>query len=286
MPRVSVLIPAYNAERHICRAIESVLRQDYRDMEIIVVNDGSTDATEAVMDRYIPDKKIRYLAIANRGVSGALNAAFAGSSGEYIAILHADDIYMPSKLGIQVSSMDRHRQYAVSYTAESYFLEGTGLKVESPNYHLGGDIFYFLKRNNFIHASSVMLKRDLMDKFKFDETLACHEDWDLFLKISATGAKFLYIDKMLTEVSIREDQLSADNGVMRKTRQEAGNRAKRLWSDFKRSINVYSLSGIRALVRYAAFKSKAALNGFPDRAIFNKPAPQEELAALADGRSK
>src|SRR6185369_6881202 len=99
-PQVSVLIPAYNCGPYVAKAVESVLCQSYRNFEIIVVNDGSTDDTENVLLPY--RDRIRYLAGENRGASAARNKAFRVSKGDLIAYLDADDLWQPEKLARQV----------------------------------------------------------------------------------------------------------------------------------------------------------------------------------------
>ena len=98
MPRVTVVIPTFNCERFIQRTVESALRQTYRDFEIIVVDDGSTDATETLLAQY--EKVLRYIRQKNQGASAARNTALAKATGEFIAYLDADDIWVPEKLSV------------------------------------------------------------------------------------------------------------------------------------------------------------------------------------------
>ena len=106
MPRVSVVIPTYNCARFIERTIDSALRQTYRDFELIVVDDGSTDDTQAVVARF--GKSVRYVYQTNQGASAARNAAVARAGGEYLAYLDADDLWIPEKLALQVGYLDAH----------------------------------------------------------------------------------------------------------------------------------------------------------------------------------
>jgi glycosyltransferase involved in cell wall biosynthesis len=104
MPRVSVIIPAYNSDRYVVEAIESVLNQDYTDYEIIVVNDGSTDRTRQVLEPYFD--RIRYLYQQNQGVSAARNYGIREAKGEFVALLDADDLFLPQKLSAQVACFE------------------------------------------------------------------------------------------------------------------------------------------------------------------------------------
>jgi glycosyltransferase involved in cell wall biosynthesis len=96
MPRVSVVIPTYNCAKFLGRTIDSALRQTYRDFEIIVVDDGSTDGTQALVAAY--EESVRYVYQTNQGASAARNAALSRASGELIAYLDADDLWRPDKL--------------------------------------------------------------------------------------------------------------------------------------------------------------------------------------------
>ncbi|MBI5143950.1 MAG: glycosyltransferase [Candidatus Omnitrophica bacterium] len=276
--KVSIIIPAYNAADYIGRALDSVLCQDHHPLEIVIVNDGSTDNLEDVLQRYLWDERIKYIAAENRGVSHAINSGLKSATGEYICFLHADDIFLPGKIKRQLSSMERASRSGVSYTDASYFLEGTSRVVKSPYVHFSGDIFYFIKRNNFIHMSTVMLRRDLFEIAIFDESLACHEDWDFLLKLSAAGIRFQYVNKILSNISVHPKMLSSNTQVMDATRSEVGLRARRLWKAFKSDISPFSAKGISNLKRYAAFKIYALTIGFPNSAKFNIEAPSALLA--------
>jgi len=269
MPKVSVIIPAYNAAGSINRSLESVLSQDYGDVEIIIVNDGSTDDTESVLRKYLSDNKIKYFKTENKGVSRAINTGLKEATGDYLCFLHADDLFLPGKIKTQVLLMEKYKNYGISYTKESYFREGNVSRViKSPYFHFSGDIFYFLKRSNFIHMSTVMLRKNTLGKELLDGALTCHEEWDLFLRLSAKGAKFLYINETLSSVAMSEKNLSSNNALMDSTREVVGKRAKALWKQFKRNIN---------LKRYLMFKVYARLINFPLDKKFNQKSPREIL---------
>ncbi len=276
MSKVSVIIPVYNASGYISRALDSVLNQDYHDLEIIIVNDGSTDGLEDVVQRYLNDKRVKYFVTENKGVSHAINVGLKEVSGDYVCFLHADDKFLPGKIRKQLSLMERFPGCGVSYTDESYFLEGSSRShIESPYFHFSGDIFYLLKRNNFIHMSTAMLGREIFEKVALDEGLACHEDWDLFLKLSAKGVKFLCLDEILSDISVHSRNLSFDTKVMDATRTVVGKRARDLWYDFKKNINLYSAKGISNLKRYLTFKIYAMIINFPRHKKFNPKSPRE-----------
>lgn len=282
MPEVSVIMPAYNCANYIERALESVLAQNGCRLEVIIVNDGSTDDTEKVLERYLNDSRIRYNKTAHRGVSHALNIGLKSAASAYIAFLHADDVYLPGKIKKQFSLMEKYRNYDVSYTNESYFLDGCEESAESPYFHFSNDIFYFIKRNNFIHISTTMFRRDIFKIAVFDEKLKTHEDWDFFLKLSRRRVRFKYMAEALSRIRIHHKSLSSDGAVMDETRAEVGLRAKRLWRTFKTDINLYSIRGIINFTRYIAFKVYAFFIGFPNGARFNRQIPylRQEMRPL------
>ncbi len=102
--KVSVVIPVHNGEKYLAQAIESVLAQTFRDFELLIVDDGSTDGSRAIMDRCARrDARIRILSQANRGVSAAGNLGFEEARGEWVARLDADDVFLPDKLERQIA---------------------------------------------------------------------------------------------------------------------------------------------------------------------------------------
>lgn len=271
MSKVSVIIPAHNASAFIGGALDSVFSQGYDNLEVAVVNDGSTDDLEVVLKSYLKDGRIIYTVTENRGVSGALNTGLKMISGDYVAFLHADDRFLPGKIARQVASMKMYPRHDVSYTNENYFLEGSNNFVPSTYFHFGGDIFYFLKRNNFIHISTTMFKRSSLSGLRFDEALQCHEDWDLFLRLAANGAHFLYIDEILSSICMHQKSLSTNTQVMDVTRLEVGTRAKSLWKSLKRDD----------FMRYIRLKTQALLIGFPNNKKFKYKTPMEMLLKYA-----
>src|SRR5579862_5259447 len=109
MPRVSVIIPAYNAARYLPSSIESVMAQTYQDWEIVVVDDGSTDNTKTVLSSYQEQlqDKIHCIHQSNRGLPAARNTAIRASRGEIMALLDADDVWLPARLSRSVRELDR-----------------------------------------------------------------------------------------------------------------------------------------------------------------------------------
>jgi GT2 family glycosyltransferase len=183
MPKVSVIIPTYNRYKFLSEAIESVLNQQYQDYELIVVDDGSTDDTAQIAQKY--NSKISYIYQENRGVSAARNRGLACSSGEYLCFLDSDDVWQPGKLKTQVEFMERHLEYQISYTDEVWIRNGVRVNQRRKHRKYGGWILPYCLPLCIISPSSVMIKRGLFDVVgKFDESLPACEDYDLWLRIA------------------------------------------------------------------------------------------------------
>jgi glycosyltransferase involved in cell wall biosynthesis len=180
-PLVSIIIPCFNQGRFLAEAIESALAQSYRNIEIIVIDSGSTDETADVMTRYAD--RIRTITIENRGVSHARNAGIAISTGELIALLDADDRWLPDKLSYQVPRLMELPDAALLYSSYRIFtLDGKYHPVPvkdgfRPTLH---DQLHF----NHVNCQTALFRRSMVDVVgMFDESLARAEDWDLWNRI-------------------------------------------------------------------------------------------------------
>jgi len=205
-PLVSIIIPAYNAERFIKRVLESALAQTYKNIEIIVIDDGSTDKTAEIVKNY-KDPRIIYLYQKNQGQGPARNNGIKKSQGEYITFLDADDYYFPEKVEKQVRFLENHPEYQAVYCNALHFYSDnpTVFFKKKGNFH-SGDIFKDLLESSYINPNTIMVYRKVLDKAGlFNENRYYPEDWELWLKISRAGFKFGYLDEDLVKVEIRPD---------------------------------------------------------------------------------
>jgi glycosyltransferase involved in cell wall biosynthesis len=137
-PRVSIIVPAYNAAAYLPYAIDSVLAQTYQDWEIVIVDDGSTDNTRAVVDAYrsrLRDR-LQYIFQPNRGVSAARNHGIRAARGEFIALLDADDVWLPQRLELGVNALDADPAVGLVHSRVAR-IDTKGSVTGAPDLHLG-----------------------------------------------------------------------------------------------------------------------------------------------------
>ena len=182
IPKVSVYIPAYNAEEFIEEAIESALNQTYTDLEIVVVNDGSTDSTGEILETiYSSEPRVRIIHQENGGISSATNTAINACKGEYIMQLDSDDAVLPECVESLVSVLERN---------DVGFVYGDSFLVDSHGELIGNAYSwsmydrYKLLNGMMIHHPRMFRKRDFYRTSQFDESLSNAVDYDFFLKLS------------------------------------------------------------------------------------------------------
>jgi len=184
MPLVSVIIPTYNRALYLKEAIDSVLSQDFCDFELIVVDDGSTDATSDIIDSY--NGAFRYICQRHRGVSAARNTGISHAKGTFVAFLDSDDLWLPKKLSAQVDFFREHPEALICQTEEIWIRNGTRVNSKKRHKKYSGDIFEKALPLCIVSPSAVMIKKNLFDLVGlFDESLPVCEDYDLWLRISA-----------------------------------------------------------------------------------------------------
>ena len=215
-PLVSVVMPAYNVGWCIGRAVDSVLAQDYRARELIVVNDGSTDDTRAVVERY--GAQVRLINQDNRGMCAARNVAIRSAHGAYVAFLDADDWWLPEKLARQVTLMESRPEIGFCSTAARVEDEQGRLINLWRCRHGNTQMLATLFAENAAIAggcSAVMARRHLVDQVGlFDESLTGFEDPDLWIRLAAVSG-YACIDEPLAVILRREKSVSRNLEAMR-----------------------------------------------------------------------
>ena len=216
MPKVSVLIPTYNQARYVSEAIESALVQTYSDYEIVVVDDGSTDGTGAVAEAYIP--RVRVIHQENRGESGARNAGLQATSGEYIAFLDGDDVYLPDKLERQVNVLGTHQEVGVAYS-DVYLWDTTAGQSQALRLFPGqgapsGNVLERLVRGNLLTIHAALVRRECLETVGFfDETIHTFPDWELWLRLAA-NYEFFYLPGPVARYRLHPGMVSRNRQKM------------------------------------------------------------------------
>lgn len=203
---VSVVIPTYNREDRLPSAIRSVLEQTAPPAEIIVVDDGSTDGTPALV-RAMPE--VRYLRQENLGVSAARNHGIRAARHDWIALLDSDDEWLPRKLERQWSALEREPQFRFCHTDEIWIRKGRRVNPMKKHAKHGGHIFHHCLPLCVISPSSALIHRDLFERYgMFDPELPVCEDYDLWLRICAREPVLFVDEPLLLKFGGHEDQLS------------------------------------------------------------------------------
>ena len=206
--KVSVIIPTYNRAAYLPLAIDSVLAQTDSaiDIELIVVDDGSTDGTADLVAQYYPD--VVYLSMHNQGVSAARNVGLAQASGQWIALLDSDDLWLPNKLASQMALL-ADSGLLVCHTEEIWVRNGRRVNQMRKHQKYGGDIYQHCLALCAMSPSSIVIHRSVFDDIgHFDQTLPACEDYDLWLRLAARYQVALLAEPMIIKNGGHDDQLS------------------------------------------------------------------------------
>ena len=224
MPKVSVIIPTYNWSDVVVESISSVLAQTERDLELILVDDGSTDDTAAVV-KSIDDKRIKYFHKTNGGPAAARNHGLAKADGEYVAFLDHDDLWPDNFLQVMLKALEAHPNMGVAYSPITMRCED-GHEIKSYKLKQGrsGWLSKDLFRSGFVWTSASVIRRSALEGFGYDEELRqSYEDGDFFLRLSLR-TQFLFVPDV--QAVKRED---GDNFSVRLGRKQ---HASSFWNVF------------------------------------------------------
>ncbi len=206
--QVSVIIPTYNRAQRLGKAIDSVLAQSHQDFELIVVDDGSEDNTDELIENYNSD--IVYIRQENSGAAAARNRGIEKARYNLLAFLDSDDWFAENKLKTQIEAMNRNPSCLISHTNEIWYRNGQILNQKLKHRKSSGDIFAQSLELCAVGMSTIMIHKEIFDRYGFfDEGYPCCEDYEFWLRISAEE-KFLLVEEPLTlKDGGRDDQLSA-----------------------------------------------------------------------------
>jgi glycosyltransferase involved in cell wall biosynthesis len=209
---VSVIIPTYNRAWVLKEAIDSVLAQEFKDFELIVVDDGSTDNTGEILDSYEQD--ILVVRQSNQGVSAARNRGIAAAAGRLVAFLDSDDLWLPRKLSSQVDFFNSNPAAVINQTEEIWMRNGVRVNPKTRHHKFSGMIFERSLALCLVSPSAVMIKKNLFSEVGvFDENLPACEDYDLWLRISCRYPVDLIETPLIMKRGGHADQLSKAPGL-------------------------------------------------------------------------
>ncbi len=238
----SVIIPSYNRVELLPRALDSILGQSYPPCEIIVVDDGSSDATARVLRECYP--KVRYYYQRHSGVSAARNLGIRMAYSKWVALLDSDDAWLENKLRAQASTIEANRMTRLVHTNEIWIRDGKRLAQKRRHKKYGGWIFEYCLPLCIISPSSAVIRRDLFDDIGlFDESLKACEDYDLWLRLCACEPVSYVDEPLVVKFGGHADQLSRRTVGLDRYRIEALHKLlkSRILTDEQRTLALATL---------------------------------------------
>ncbi|BAB74766.1 alr3067 [Nostoc sp. PCC 7120 = FACHB-418] len=186
VPIISVIIPVYNGEKTIIETIASVQHQTFLDIEIIVINDGSTDNTFELV-RNIQDNRLKIFSYENGGLPVARNRGITHAVGQFIAFIDADDLWTTDKLELQFAALQEYPEAGLAYSWTYYKFANEADSYADESNSFAGDVYAELLIKNFLqNGSNPLIRRAAIDSVGlFDPTLKSCEDWDFYLRLAA-----------------------------------------------------------------------------------------------------
>ena len=258
---ISVIIPTYNRAYCLSRAIDSVLAQSHPVEKICVIDDGSTDDTQQLLQSNYP--QIHYIRQENKGVSAARNKGIRKIKSQWIAFLDSDDEWLPQKIEKQLFELTRQPMYKLIHCDEVWIRNGVRVNAMNKHKKSGGDIFESCLPLCVISPSASIIQRELLlEVGLFNESLPACEDYDLWLRICSSHPVLYVNEKLLRKYGGHEDQLSRQHWGMDRFRVDALDRIIRegvLQSDQAKAAREILINKCRILINGADKRGNEAL---------------------------
>lgn len=293
MVLVSVIMLSYNHEKYLADAIESVLNQTIHDLELIIVDDGSTDRSRHIIKEYsAKDARLRpFFHEANMGISRSANDCLKKATGEYVGFIGSDDLWLPHKTEKQLKVVERDPERIV--WSEGQIIDGdgalTGKTVTEHNYSptkRSGNIFQELLREDFIFGQSVLMKTEIAQKYRFNENLRFVNDHQYFVELSREHA-FVFMPEPLAKYRVHGENSTQKNmKLWFKERIMLRNYLIRMYGD---QISTPSLADIYYKIghAYTGLDEKELAKYYYTKAVFVDPlrshTPLYVILALTNG---
>ncbi len=208
-PKVDIIIPAYNQGHYLKECVESALAQTWENIEVIIVDDGSTDNTAEVGQSF-DDPRVTYIYQDNKGLSGARNTGLENSTGEFVSFLDSDDLFLPTKLSKLMGLFADNPELGLC-AGDSILIGEDGEPIgktygdgmpNRPEEWLNG---------NRIHVGSVLVKKEWLDKVDpFDENLRACEDWDMWLRLAIMGCQMKWLPETVSKYRVHSHQMTRE----------------------------------------------------------------------------
>lgn len=220
MPLVSVVVPCYNHEKYVKETIESIINQTYKNIELIVIDDGSKDNSVSVIKELADKYGFTFIHRPNKGLSATLNEGIRLAKGKYFTACASDDIFMLNKIEKQVEFMESNPEYGMCYGKIVYFEDSIENTYEYPNSNKQGWVFDdLLNYGCFIPTPSTFMKKEVFETVgEYDENLWI-EDWDMWLRISQKY-QVGYIDEYLAYYRKHDTNISSQSLKMYKAEKQ------------------------------------------------------------------
>ncbi|WP_114778923.1 glycosyltransferase family 2 protein [Botryobacter ruber] len=220
-PLITVIVPCYNYGHLVTETLQNLKEQSYQVWECVIVNDGSTDNTIAIVSEFIKgDSRFRLISQPNKGLSVARNSGIKIARGEYIQLLDADDLLEKHKFKVQATYLANHPEVDLVYGNVKYFysnepaiyyknVSGEQLEWMPRVSGQGDDILVPLLKNNIMPVNSPLIRKRAFEiAGTFDETLLLIEDWDMWLRFAMRGIRFQYLELKQTDALVRMHSVS------------------------------------------------------------------------------
>lgn len=250
MPIVSVVLPVFNGEKTIRATIDSVLAQTFSDFELIIINDGSTDSTLEIVSQY-QDSRLKVFSYSNAGLSATRNRGISLASGEYIACIDADDLWLVSKLEVQLNALKNNPEAVLAYSWTDFIGESGQVTHSGSHAKWSGYVYEQLLIQHFLESgSNALIRKSILEKVGlFDESLKAAEDWDLHLRIAA---HYPFAVTPSVQVLYRQPAQSMSSNVLRQEQESL----KVLKRAFEQSQNSWvKRQSLANLYLYLTFKA-------------------------------
>lgn len=258
-PLISVVIPAYNCEKTIQATLNSVCQQTYTALEIIVINDGSTDDTLGILNAF-QDSRLKVLTYDNSGASISRNRGISAANGDFIAFVDADDIWLPDKLAEQLAALQQASQSAVAYSWTNYIDEAGKFLRSGYHCRYSGNVYQRLLKGSFLESGSNPLIRRIALKTVggFDESLKTCEDWELWIRLASH-----YEFAMVPQVHVNY-RITTSSKSFKLDKHEAGGLVviDKAFNDAPASLQEFKAISKSNFYKYLLFKVLDAPHGF------------------------